>query len=131
MGDDKFFDEWIMIKRRLHFGASQRSFSEGEIWWCAVGENVGVEINGKSDTFARPILVLKKLSKFSFMGIPLTTKAHDGTWYVKFRFKDVDEYAVLSQARAISVSRLYKRMGEVSSSDLALVRRGFEVLYCH
>lgn len=130
MGDDKFFDDWIKAKQRLHYAASRRSFSEGEIWWCAIGENVGVEINGKSATFARPILVLRKLSKFSFMGVPLTTKEHDGTWYVNFVFQNMNQYAVLAQARVVSVARLYKRMGEVSTMDLQLVRRGFETLYC-
>ena len=25
------------------------AIKEGEIWWCAMGENIGVEINGKNE----------------------------------------------------------------------------------
>ena len=37
-------------------------FSEREIWWCSVGINVGVEVNGKNSKFERPVLVLKKFN---------------------------------------------------------------------
>ncbi len=89
----------------------------------------GVEINGKSKTFARPVLILRKLNCFSFMGIPLTSQKHRGNWYVCFEFKNKNEYAVLAQARVLSVSRLYKRIGVVPNSDLELVRTGFRNLY--
>lgn len=61
----KNFDDWMMVKKRIHYAGVKRTFCEGEVWWCALGENIGVEINGKSATFARPILVLRKLSQFS------------------------------------------------------------------
>lgn len=47
--------------------------TEGEVWWVAIGENVGVEINGKSRYFSRPVIVFRKLSHLGFMGIPLST----------------------------------------------------------
>lgn len=71
----KYFDDWIEVKSDLHETAVVRRIKEGEIWWCAIGENVGVEINGKSKTFARPVLILRKLGKYSFMSIPLTSGA--------------------------------------------------------
>ena len=54
--------------------------------------------------------------------MPLTSKQHIGSWYAEFVFKDKKQIAVLSQVRDLSVSRLYKKMGEVSESDLELVR---------
>lgn len=101
----------------------------GKIWWCAIGENVGAEINGKGESFARPVLILKKLSHLNFMGIPLTFQPHEGTWYAQFVFKDKLQVAALAQARSISVSRLYKKMGEVPKSDLEKVREAFLKLY--
>ena len=50
---DKHFREWIDVKEDIHFNNVSHTINEGEIWWCAVGENVGIEINGKSDAFAR------------------------------------------------------------------------------
>ena len=75
-------------------------------------------------------LVLRKLSRYGFMGVPLTSQFHDGPWYVCFGFKNRDQYAALAQARVLSVFRLRRRMGVVPNSDLALVRNGFRKLYC-
>ena len=128
--DEKRFYEWIVVKSDLHIKATIRNIKEGDVYWCAVGENVGVEINGKSETFARPVIVLRKLSKYGFMGIPLTSQAHDGNWYVPFIFKGRQEYAVLAQARVFSVSRLYKKMGSLSDPDLEIIKEGFRKLFC-
>ncbi len=95
-----------------------------------VGENVGIEINGKSETFARPVLVLRKLSRFGFMGVPLTSKEHKEVGTHFFEFKDRAQYAALAQSRVFSVSRLYKKIGMVPDSDLQIVRKGFHDLYC-
>ena len=120
----KNFDEWIEIKKRVHFRGSLRTFKEGEVWWCKIGENVGKEICGKGRDFLRPVLVVNKLSKYNFIGVPLTSKKHEGTWYVRFRFKNKDEYAVIAQVENISVYRLHYKMGETPQSDLDNVLLG-------
>lgn len=122
----KDFSWWIVLKEKLHKTRRRpRTVSEGDIWWCAVGENVGVEINGKGHLFARPVLVLTKFGKYSFMGIPLTSQSHTGSWYVPFEFKNKQEIAVLAQVETISVSRLYRKMGTVPESDLQAVLTAF------
>ncbi len=51
----KKFLEWIRLKEKLHENnAKIPLFKEGEVWWCAIGENVGIEMNGKSKKFSRP-----------------------------------------------------------------------------
>ena len=122
--DSKHFRGWIKLKAKLHFSRRICAIKDGDVWWCAVGENVGTEINGKSETFARPVLVLRKLSKYNFIGVPLTSKNHNGSWYVSFSFKNRKQTAVLSQIRNFSVSRLYNKMGVVPKTDLDLVKRG-------
>ena len=126
---DKRFDEWNDVKIVKHYENIPHSTKEGEVWWCAIGENIGIEINGKSETFSRPVLVMKKLSKQGFLGVPLTSKPHDGNWYAAFKFKDKMQYAALCQIRVFSVSRLYKKMGTIPCSDLQFVRDGFHKLY--
>lgn len=126
---DKNFSDWFHLKPAIHYKGVYRDFKEGDVWWCAMGENVGVEINGKNEEFSRPVLVLRKLSRFGFMGVPLTSQKHQGTWYVPFEFKNREQIAVLAQARVLSVFRLYKKMGTVPDSDLELVRDGFRKLY--
>ena len=43
----KDFNGWIIVKKQLHGKAKLRAIKDGDIWWCAVGENVGSEICGK------------------------------------------------------------------------------------
>ncbi len=127
--EEKHFDEWMDLKKSLHNMNRLRLVHEGEIWWCAMGENVGIEINGKHKVYSRPVLVFKKLSRFGFMGIPLTSQFHEGNWYAPFVFQDKREIAALAQARVLSVARLYKRMGTMSDSDFKLIKSAFARLY--
>lgn len=94
-----------------------------------MGENVGIEINGKGKLFSRPVLVFKKLSELGFLGIPMTTQEHVGSWYVKIRFRGRDIRAVLSQIRVFSVKRLCDRMGTIDESDLTKIKAGLANLY--
>ena len=126
----KHFLEWIKLKERLHESdAKVPFFKEGEVWWCALGENIGVEMNGKSGKFSRPVCVFKKLSSDGFLGIPLSTKNKEGTWYVPIVHKEINVVAVLSQIRMISSKRLLEKQGELDQADLRKIREGFYQLY--
>ena len=127
--EKKDFHGWIEVKENVHYAGRMPDIREGEIWWCAVGENVGIEVNGKSDAFSRPVLILKKFSRYGFLGVPLTSREHIGNWYVGFDFKNKRQYASLAQVRVFSVLRLYKKMGMIPDSDLKNVREGFNELF--
>ncbi len=127
--EDEVFDEWNEVKKNTNKAGRMPRVKEGEVWWCAMGKNVGVEINGKSGAFSRPVLVLKKLSRFGFMGIPLTSQLHEGEWYVPFTFQMRCEIAVLAQARVMSVARLYRKIGDVTKGDMIRIKTGFGKLY--
>lgn len=120
----KDFRGWIRIKEIIHYKKSLRTIREGEIWWCRIGENVGSEICGKGNDFLRPVLIINKLSKYNFIGVPLTSQTHRGSWYVPFVFRDKREYAVVAQVENISVYRLHHRMGQVWKDDLEKVVNG-------
>ena len=123
------FDRWNAEKKRIHSGGVVRTISEGEIWWCGIGQNVGVEINGKSQYFTRPVLIIKKLGRFGFIGVPLTSQEKIGSWYVPFVFKGKKQVAALAQTRNFSVFRLHSCMGQVPNSDLNIVMEGLKKLY--
>lgn len=128
--EPKRFDEWNYLKKNLHKITSVPKISEGEIYWCGFGENVGVEINGKNARFSRPVLIMKKLSRYGFLGIPLTSQPHDGSWYIHFNFHNREQVAVLSQQRVFSTSRLYERMGRIDEADMKKIKEGFHRLFC-
>ena len=69
----KDFDAWNEDKKVVHGSAAQVRFKDREVWWCKVGINVGYEINGKT-LFLRPVLIIRKISSNTFIGIPLTRK---------------------------------------------------------
>lgn len=119
---EKHFDRWIKLKARLHYVNSLPKIRDGEIWWCSFGENIGVEINGKSNLFSRPVFIYKKLSRFGFIGVPLTSQKKTGSWYVSIDFHGSEETAVLAQIRTFSVARLSKCMGELDIADREKIR---------
>lgn len=126
----KNFLEWIGLKEKLHNAEDiSFGFNEGEIWWAALGENIGIEINGKNESFSRPVYVYKKLSKFGFLAIPLSTKSKTGSWYVNFVFQDKEIVANLSQVKVISTKRLYNKLGELEEKDVKRIKDGFLRLY--
>ncbi len=127
----KKFLEWIGLKERLHDNEHEPPFvSEREIWWVSLGENIGSELNGKSNRFTRPSLVLKKLAHGFFLIAPTTTQSHEGSWYVKVSLEGKDEYICLNQIRTIDHRRLYSRLGKLDDDDFRRVKEGFKRLYC-
>jgi mRNA interferase MazF len=126
----KRFLEWFGLKQRLHgINHVPPLVSERDIWWASIGENVGSEINGKSDLFSRPVIILKKLSHGFYFVIPTTTQVREGSWYAPFRQQGKEMIACLHQARAIDYRRLSSRLGKIDGDDFERVKDGFRKLY--
>ena len=126
----KRFLLWIGLKEKIHNNSSiPLYFNEGEIWWCAVGENVGIEIGGKGVLFSRPVFVYKKLSKDGFLGIPLSTQEKKGSWYVQVDFKGESNILNLAQVKILSSFRMYEKMGALDDNDVEKIKNGFLRLY--
>jgi mRNA-degrading endonuclease toxin of MazEF toxin-antitoxin module len=128
----KRFLEWIGLKEKLH-NAERRPplVSEREVWWISFGENVGSEINGKSELFSRPGLVLKKLSRSFYLVVPTTTQKREGSWYSPIFYNGETYYLCLHQIRTIDYRRLSSRVGEINESDFMLAKKAFMKLYCN
>ncbi len=126
----KQFAGWIILKERLH---NQRHkpplVSERDIWWASIGENVGSEVNGKSELFSRPVIIFRKLAHGFYFVIPTTTQSQEGSWFVAFTHGGKQMVACLHQARAIDYRRLSNKLGTMDTEDLARVQEGFVKLY--
>lgn len=126
----KKFSEWIGLKEKIHNNIFKPPlFKEGEIWWCSIGENIGSEINGKSGLFSRPVLIFKKLSKNSFLGIPTSSQDRKGSWYVRVTLNNVFSTVLLSQIRFFDYKRLSTKIGHLDSFDFKQVKIGFKKLF--
>ena len=126
----KKFLMWFGLKERLHIAEHKPPFfREGELWWCHVGENVGNEINGKGERFTRPVYLFKKYDRYSFLGLPLTTKEKTGTWYSPIVFRDKKQTIVLSQGRTFDYRRLKEKLGEIGDTERTQVRDAYFKLH--
>lgn len=126
----KKFLEWIGIKERLHAAEHKPPFfREGELWWCHTGENIGNEMNGKGERFTRPVYIFKKYDRYSFLGLPLTTKDKSGSWYCPILFKNKKQTIVLSQGRTFDYRRLKEKMGEAGKTEMKQVREDYLKLH--
>lgn len=126
----KRFAEWIGLKERLHNTEHKPPLvSEGDIWWVSIGENIGSEINGKSELFSRPAVIFKKLTHGFYFVIPTTTQKKEGSWFVGFRHGGKEMVACLHQARAIDYRRLSAKLGTLDDEDRRRVVEGFGNLY--
>ncbi len=124
--------EWIKLKEVIHKRIhAPPLFKEGEIWWCYIGENVGIEINGKSDEFTRPMLILKKYDYQSFLSLPLTTKVKIGTWYVPIKLNGNIQTVTLVQGRVLDFRRLKEKIGQLDSPELSKVWKGYLELHSY
>jgi mRNA interferase MazF len=126
----KNFVDWFRLKRRLDSTEVKNIFiNEGEIWWCHVGENVGIGISGKDDLYLRPVLIIRKFSNKTFMAIPLTLNEFTGKYFYKIELKNQVSWLCLHQARFMDSKRLFKRMETISRGKFKAILASFLDLY--
>ncbi len=117
---EKDFDNWNEIKKKTQ-SSSRAPVKVGEIYWCKLGLNIGVEQDGKDIEFQRPVLIIKKFSHEIVLVIPLTTKKHEGDWYFKLNLFENNSYAILNQTKPIDTKRLISSMGQISDTELSKI----------
>jgi mRNA interferase MazF len=120
----KDFDRWNKKKKALNAkDVEPLYFREGDIWWAHLGVNIGYEIDGKQTNFARPVIVLRKYNKYSFLALPLTTRVAPNLY--KLAVGDVggkQAFAVVSQLRNIDSKRLYQKIAWLPPDQLLQIR---------
>ena len=99
------FDSWNEIKKRLSKKDQNLKFRVRDIYFMSIGQNIGKESYGKGVEFLRPALVYKKLSKETFIGIPLTSKEKIGSYFFNFNVKNKKSTASLNQMRVFDIKR--------------------------
>ena len=119
----KDFDRWNTLKKQLNTDVEPLYFREGEVWWVHLGVNIGYEIDGKKSNFARPVLVLRKYNKYSFLALPLTTSPKANPWKLPIGLiAQKQAFAVLSQLRNIDSRRLYQKIAWIEPEQLTTIR---------
>jgi mRNA interferase MazF len=115
----KDFINWINSKISINSKRTAPPFREREIWWCSIGINVGMEIDGKGIGFARPVLIIKKFSKFQFWAVPITSKdKSDSPFYFPINYHNKVYYTCLVHLRSFDSKRLRYNTGHKVSSNI-------------
>ena len=126
----KEYDKWNEVKKDIEIKNKNLTFKVREIYWLSVGQNIGYEIYGKGDEYLRPVLILRKFSKESFLGIPLTSVSKNDMFH--FEFTPINKvkinYAILSQIKLFSAKRIKSKMGKISQDDFKSLKEKLKVL---
>ena len=112
----KEYGEWHKKKKALNEREDIDNifFREKEVWWTALGVNIGFEQDGKGEEFRRPVLILKKFNKYVVLVVPLTTKIKkDNKYYVlcSIANNSITRMAIISQIRLIDIKRFIDKLG--------------------
>jgi mRNA interferase MazF len=118
----KNYSKWHILKTELNSNQARFFFHEREIWYCSLGLNIGHEQDGKHERFERPILILKKINRGTFLGIPLTTRQRRGKYCFDFIFRGKIQFAILSQIRLLDSKRLLRKFGTMNKANFRLLR---------
>ena len=96
----------------------------GEVWWVRLDPTLGSEIAKTRPCLILSGNVLNELRR-TVVVIPLSTSPQPSPpLLVRVRCDGRDVMAVTDQIRAIAKLRLDRRLGELSSGDLAAVEQG-------
>lgn len=109
---NKNFDGWNELKKKIH--ANDNGLprcTERDVRWCRLGANLGFEIDGAGDGFARPVVVLKRFSRRLCLVIPLTTTLKPGRYHLPLgQIGGRPASAIISQLRVIDTRRLDRQI---------------------
>lgn len=115
----KDFDGWNKRKKIIDTTGKHVFSYRGEIWWCSLGVNIDVEIDGKNDLLERPVLIIKKVNLQSMWIVPLTSTYKDNVY--TYKLKTLPYYLSISQIRSVSSKRLLRRICKISQEEFLQV----------
>ena len=128
------FHSWNEIKKETHQRDRKVGYKEREVFWTRIGYNVGSEEYGKGNEFQRPVIIIKKLTKELFFGIPLSTVLKEGDYFYTFTYTTKkDEMkkvsAMLLQLRVFDKRRLMGRIGMIAKEDQRIILQKLQKLF--
>ncbi|MDO8498165.1 MAG: type II toxin-antitoxin system PemK/MazF family toxin, partial [bacterium] len=106
-------------------------FREKEVWWTALGVNIGFEQDGKGEEFRRPVLILKKFNKYVVLAVPLTTKIKkDNKYYLSCSIvnDDIPRMVIISQIRLIDTKRFIDKLGVADESSFVEIKNAIKAM---
>ncbi len=125
------YDEWNEVKKETNKNKRKLGIKTREIFWAKIGQNIGSEEYGKDKNFARPVIILRKLTSDLFIGIPFTSKLKNNDYFHTFEYINkqnrlTKNSAMILQLKVFSIKRLMNKIGIVNKNDFQEI-----VIKCH
>lgn len=119
----KDFDGWNREKKRMNNRPTTPFYHEREIWWCALGINIGFEQDGTGTNYDRPVLIIRGFNPHVFFGVALTGRKKRGKYYLPIgEIEGRQASVILSQVRLIDSKRLVRKMSTLEEDTFKEVR---------
>jgi len=120
------FNQWNEVKKKTEDNKRKLGIKPRDIFWAKIGQNIGSEEYGKNDNFARPVIIIRKLTHDLFIGIPLTSTIKDNDYFHSFEYSNksnglTKNSAMILQVRTFSIKRLMNKTGVISKEDFEFV----------
>lgn len=125
----KDFNRWNQVKQTLNREERNPCVRAGEIRWATFGVNVGSEIDGKGNSFTRPVLIIHTIGNYLALVVPMSTKLKHSAGYVPFNYNDKNVSLCLHQMRAISQKRIFSRLLKIPGNQLRLVKSAISTFF--
>jgi mRNA-degrading endonuclease toxin of MazEF toxin-antitoxin module len=120
------FDKWNEIKKTTHTNERKLGIKPREIFWAKIGQNIGSEEYGKDENFARPVIIVRKLTGDLFIGVPLTSTIKNNDYFHSFHYNNkinglIENSAMILQVKVFSIKRLMNKIGMIQKDDFEQV----------
>ena len=119
----KDFDSWNKRKKEIN-ETSSNFYHEREIRWCSLGLNIGFEQDGTSQTYKRPVLIMRRFSRNVCLIVPLNTSQKENPYHLGIGIiGNKEAFIVLSQLRLVDTKRLHGRLTILDKDKFEEIRK--------
>lgn len=124
--DNKNYDEWNILKKKINRYRNLNHPKIREIWWVNLGLNIGSEIYGKGIKYLRPVLVIK-VNDTNFIGMPVSSKIRKEEGRITIKTLDNRYHSVIfNQIKVFDNKRLINRKYVLSKNKFKKIIRKFK-----
>lgn len=124
----KDFDTWDTEKKSIDT-ATHKFYHPRDIWWCALGVNIGYEQDGTGTMYERPVLVLKGFSKQVCLIVPLTTSQKKNAYHIALGSIDnKSAAAIISQVRLVDTKRFINKIAVLDENKFEEIKEAIKAM---
>jgi mRNA interferase MazF len=97
-------------------------FLKGEVWWVSLGVNVGQEVDGKNESYERPVLIFKKFSDELAWVIPSSSTKKANEYFYPIIYQGKPKNLLLLHMKTISSKRLLRPVFRMKGKEFTLIK---------